>query len=224
MEEVKRMFKPEFLNRIDEIVMFNSLDSSVVRKIIDKFIGQLVHRLQDKKITISLTDQAYQMIQEEGFDPIYGARPLKRFIQSQIETKLAKEIIKGNEYINQYKVLVSQTSAEHAGEPGKDGSFRILTSSMRVLEPGDVCTHSYLLAGAFPTRDEAENLLGYLKTKFVRFLILQALSSIHLTKTTFSFVPVQDFSKSWTDVELYEKYGLTEEEIAFIESMIKPME
>ena len=135
-----------------------------------------------------------------------------------------KEIIKGNEYINQYKVLVSQTSAEHAGEPGKDGSFRILTSSMRVLEPGDVCTHSYLLAGAFPTRDEAENLLGYLKTKFVRFLILQALSSIHLTKTTFSFVPVQDFSKSWTDVELYEKYGLTEEEIAFIESMIKPME
>ena len=82
-EELKVHFKPEFLNRIDEIVMFNSLDGSVVRKIIDKFIGQLVHRLQDKKITISLTDQAYQMIQEEGFDPIYGARPLKRFIQSQ---------------------------------------------------------------------------------------------------------------------------------------------
>ena len=53
-EELKAHFKPEFLNRIDEIVMFNSLDSSVVRKIIDKFIGQLVHRLQDKKITISL--------------------------------------------------------------------------------------------------------------------------------------------------------------------------
>ena len=77
-EELKVHFKPEFLNRIDEIVMFNSLDSSVVRKIIDKFIGQLVHRLQDKKITISLTDQAYQMIQEEGFDPIYGAKQLKK--------------------------------------------------------------------------------------------------------------------------------------------------
>ena len=102
MEEVKRMFKPEFLNRIDEIVMFNSLDGSVVRKIIDKFIGQLVHRLQDKKITISLTDQAYQMIQEEGFDPIYGARPLKRFIQSEIETKLAKEIIKGTVHQGQH--------------------------------------------------------------------------------------------------------------------------
>ena len=101
-EELKVHFKPEFLNRIDEIVMFNSLDGSVVRKIIDKFIGQLVHRLQDKKITISLTDQAYQMIQEEGFDPIYGARPLKRFIQSQIETKLAKEIIKGTVHQGQH--------------------------------------------------------------------------------------------------------------------------
>ena len=101
-EELKAHFKPEFLNRIDEIVMFDSLDSSVVRKIIDKFIGQLVHRLQDKKITISLTDQAYQMIQEEGFDPIYGARPLKRFIQSQIETKLAKEIIKGTVHQGQH--------------------------------------------------------------------------------------------------------------------------
>ena len=101
-EELKVHFKPEFLNRIDEIVMFNSLDSTVVRKIIDKFIGQLVHRLQDKKITISLTDQAYQMIQEEGFDPIYGARPLKRFIQSQIETELAKEIIKGTVHQGQH--------------------------------------------------------------------------------------------------------------------------
>ena len=101
-EELKAHFKPEFLNRIDEIVMFNSLDGSVVRKIIDKFIGQLVHRLQDKKITISLTDQAYQMIQEEGFDPIYGARPLKRFIQSEIETKLAKEIIKGTVHQGQH--------------------------------------------------------------------------------------------------------------------------
>jgi hypothetical protein len=134
------------------------------------------------------------------------------------------KILKGSEYINQYKVLVSQTSAEHAGEPGKDGSFRILTSSMRVLKPGEVCTHSYLLVGLFATKNEAESLLGYLKTKFVRFLILQSLSSIHLTKLTFSFVPMQDFSKSWTDAELYAKYGLTDEEIAFIESMIKPME
>ncbi len=67
-------------------------------------------------------------------------------------------------------------------------------------------------------------MLIYLKSKFSRFLILMALSSIHISKTTFSFVPIQDFSKPWTDEELYTKYGLTDEEIAFIESMIKPME
>lgn len=67
-------------------------------------------------------------------------------------------------------------------------------------------------------------MLKYLKTKFVRFLILQSLSSIHLTKNTFSFVPLQDFSKIWTDDELYKKYELTDDEIDFIESMIKSME
>ena len=96
MNQLKMHFKPEFLNRIDEIVMFNSLDHRVVRKIIDKFIKQLVDRLSDKKISIELTETAYDMIENEGFDPIYGARPLKRFIQSQIETKLAKEMIKGH--------------------------------------------------------------------------------------------------------------------------------
>ena len=96
MNQLKMHFKPEFLNRIDEIVMFNSLDHRVVKKIIDKFIHQLVDRLSDKKISIELTESAYQAIEDEGFDPIYGARPLKRFIQSQIETKLAKEMIKGH--------------------------------------------------------------------------------------------------------------------------------
>ena len=74
------------------------------------------------------------------------------------------------------------------------------------------------------TKKEAENLRDYLSTKFVRFLVGQIAVSQHITKGCFSFVPIQDFSKPWTDEELYAKYGLTDEEIAFIESMIKPME
>lgn len=66
--------------------------------------------------------------------------------------------------------------------------------------------------------------IKYLSTRFVRYLILQSVSSIHLTKEKFKFVPIQDFSRAWTDADLYAKYELTEEEIAFIESMIKPME
>lgn len=72
--------------------------------------------------------------------------------------------------------------------------------------------------------EKTTNCCNYFKTKFVRFLILQPLTSIHLTRSVFTFVPMQDFTKPWTDEELYAKYNLTQEEIDFIESMIKPME
>ena len=70
----------------------------------------------------------------------------------------------------------------------------------------------------------ADNCATYIRTKFVRFLLLQALTSIHITKNVFLFVPSQDYSQPWTDEMLYKKYGLTADEIAFIESMIRPME
>lgn len=138
---------------------------------------------------------------------------------------ISKSEVKSNfKYVDKFKVMVSQIGAEHAGEPGRDGAFKVLTSSMRVLNPNEVCTNSYIIIGEYSDYAHATNLLGYLKTRFVRFLTLQAVSSIHISKTSFTFVPMQDFSKPWTDEELYAKYGLTDEEIAFIESMIKPME
>jgi site-specific DNA-methyltransferase (adenine-specific) len=133
-------------------------------------------------------------------------------------------ITKGFDIVNKYKVLVSKTSAEHAGEPSKEGKFRILTSTLKVIGPGEICTHSYFTVGAFDNEAWAKNTFSYLSTNFVRFLILLSMSSINLSKLVFSFVPIQDFSKPWTDEELYAKYGLTEEEISFIESMIRPME
>ncbi len=134
------------------------------------------------------------------------------------------DITKGQNLIDKYKVMISQTSAEHAGEPSKDGMFNVISGSIRVLKPSEVCTHSYLVIGPFNNALESENCCIYLKTKLVRFLILQCITSIHLTQSSFLFVPLQDFSKPWTDAELYAKYNLTQEEIDFIESMIKPME
>ena len=133
-------------------------------------------------------------------------------------------ITKGFSSVPKYKILISKTSAEHAGEPGKDGKFKVLTSSAKVIGPNEVCTHSYFTIGEYNNKEEAENALSYLKTRFVRFLILLSMSSINLSKQVFSFTPMQDFSKHWSDEELYKKYGLTEEEINFIESMIKPMD
>ena len=134
------------------------------------------------------------------------------------------EISKGLETVNRYKVLISKTSAEHAGEPGKDGMFRVLTSSVKVIGPGEVCTHSYFIIGDYDRKERAENVLSYIKTRFVRFLLLLSMSSINLSKLTFSFVPMQDFSKSWTDHELFAQYNLTDEEVASIISIIKSME
>lgn len=133
------------------------------------------------------------------------------------------KISKNRDLINKYKVLVSKTGAEHAGEPGKDGKFRVLTSSLKVVPPYTACTHSYFVIGSFDKKEYAENLWGYLKTKFVRFLILQAMTSINLSKLVFPFVPMQDFSEQWNDRKLYDKYNLTNSDIQFIESIVKEM-
>jgi site-specific DNA-methyltransferase (adenine-specific) len=76
----------------------------------------------------------------------------------------------------------------------------------------------------FDTRQQAENLVSYIKTRFFRFMMSLIKNTQNISKASYAFVPIQDFSESWTDEKLYKKYGLTEEEIAFIESLIRPME
>ncbi|MDD4123444.1 MAG: AAA family ATPase, partial [Bacilli bacterium] len=93
MKELRSKFKPEFLNRVDEIVMFNSLDDKVMIKIVHKFIGELEGRLTNLGYDMKITDKAIVYIKNIGYDRIYGARPLKRVIQKQIETPIAKAIL-----------------------------------------------------------------------------------------------------------------------------------
>lgn len=131
--------------------------------------------------------------------------------------------MQGKNLIEKYKVLISKVTAEHAGEPDKEGKFKVL-SRTEVVEPGVVCTDSYIIIGGFSNKEEAINLYSYLTTRFVRFMLLLAVSSINLSKEKFQFIPLQDFSHPWTDEMLYKKYGLDKGEIAFIESMIRPME
>lgn len=133
------------------------------------------------------------------------------------------EITKGVNLISKYKVSFSKATTEHGGQTNKSGLRQVL-STIRILEPNFICTQSYLLAGTFDFRDDAENMVKYLSTKFVRFLIVQAITSQDLSKDKFCFVPMQDFNEPWTDEKLYSKYGLTEDEISFIDSMIRPMD
>ena len=92
-QALKQYFKPEFVNRIDEIVVFNALDNQMMQKIAHKFMNELMIRLQQKDITLEVSDAVYQMIVEEGSDVHYGARPMKRYIQRNIETKIARYML-----------------------------------------------------------------------------------------------------------------------------------
>ncbi len=131
-------------------------------------------------------------------------------------------ILDNKDYIDYWKVMISRVTSEHANEPDKNGQLRII-STLVVLEPEAICTDSYILIGKFKNQESAENLKAYLQGKFARFLLLQAVSSINLTKEKFQFVPIQDWTKTWTDTALYAKYGLTKDEIDYIEAVIKPM-
>ena len=114
----------------------------------------------------------------------------------------------GTDDISKYKIIISYLTAEHAGQPDKNGQYRIL-STMEKLPPDTICTETYLVAGAFDSESEANHYMRYLKTKFVRFLVSLKAMTQHISKAMFNFVPVQDFSKTWTDSELFEKYEST---------------
>ncbi|MBY2478920.1 ATP-dependent chaperone ClpB [Clostridioides difficile] len=98
MNEMKHRFKPEFLNRVDDIIMFKPLDQENIKKIIDIFMTDLKNRLKEKDITIEVTDSAKDVMVREGYDPVYGARPLKRYIGNTLETIIAKKLIAGEVY------------------------------------------------------------------------------------------------------------------------------
>lgn len=130
------------------------------------------------------------------------------------------KITSNQDTINHWKVVTSRSTTV----PEEDNGQVLRMSQTFVVEPNAVVTESYVMLATFEDRDKAENLYSYVKTKFFRFLCQPTIVSPDVSKRTFIFVPMQDFSKPWTDEELYKKYNLSDDEIAFIESMIRPMD
>ncbi len=129
-----------------------------------------------------------------------------------------EEITLHQEWIDKAKVYIS--AAYNAGDTFP---HQILGQPI-VGESGSCCTETYVVIGPFKDSAEPENVISYIKTKLFRFLVMLKKSSQHAAAQVYSFVPIQDFSHPWTDEMLYKKYGLDDNEIAFIESMIRPME
>lgn len=134
-----------------------------------------------------------------------------------------KDITVGVEMIDKWKVITARTGYDHAGNPGKDGKKRIF-SKIDILPPGTICNETYLVIGSYDNQEAAENLVFYMKTKFFRFLVSQLTVTHDITKDNYSLVPILDMNIRWTDEMLYKRYSITPEEIAFIESKIRPMD
>lgn len=151
-----------------------------------------------------------------------GKGPIKR-----------ENVTAGKEMIDKTKVIVSRVFFEHAGQANKDGTYRVL-SVLETMKPGEVCTETYVVIDSFDQKEEAENLLKFLKTKFARYLILQAASSIMITKTSFIFVPQLDFGSTsnidWSksiseiDKQIADYFGLSKTESEIINKTIREME
>ena len=105
MDDLRGHFRPEFLNRLDEIIMFKPLTKSNIGKIVDLMVGELDKRLADQELSLELTDAAKDQVIENGYDPVYGARPLKRYLQKYVETLAARKILSGDVHAGDTLVL-----------------------------------------------------------------------------------------------------------------------
>lgn len=152
----------------------------------------------------------YKDIYFDGALSIYTVNG-KKFIDNDVVTK-------NRQWLDSYKVYISKSYGERGSYP-----YRFLAKPF-IGEPNSCCTQTYLMIGGFDSKKTCDNVISYIHTRFFRFCIMQKKNTQDAMRGVYSFVPIQDFTEEWTDEKLYAKYNLTNEEINFIESMVRPME
>ena len=145
---------------------------------------------------------------------IYGVKGVKGGARRVSTYIPIADIEQGVEYLNNYKLFFSKAYMTTSTVPPE----------IIVASPFEICTETFLIIGNYADKKDAINCLSYIKTKFFRALLFFNRHSLNISRESFELIPMQDFNEPWTDEKLYAKYGLTEDEIAFIESMIRPME
>ena len=203
------------LNEFD-IFIRNNIGIDIIHKIIastNEFMSHVVY-----------PRNPFGFVSSERGKKIYFEGAVKLYSSEGIGYVHKDSISKNEKLLNKYKIIIGKVNPDRGGvNNASDGKMNVITK-VKLLYPNEVMTETYLLLAAFENEDEANNCVSFYKTKFARLMILLTLSGMNITKDNFQFVPIQDFSKPWTDQELYKKYNLTQEEINFIESMIRPME
>lgn len=211
--------------------IINGKESIIQRPLIEKGNDSFVRF----NSSISILEKIKQ-IQESSFIQLVSSRkPFGIATNEKIDTEKGINGIKiyaypKNGYIESSKVSANKQSVYKpkvliSYAYGERGNFPYLVIGKPFIgEVNSCCSETYLMIGPFDTTNECENVMSYIRTKFFRFLVLLRKNTQHATSKVYQFVPLQDFSHPWTDEMLYKKYNLTEDEIAFIESMIRPME
>lgn len=211
--------------------IINGKESIIQRPLIEKGNDSFVRF----NSSISILEKIKQF-QESSFIQLVSSRkPFGIATNEKIDTEKGINGIKiyaypKNGYIESSKVSANKQSVYKpkvliSYAYGERGNFPYLVIGKPFIgEVNSCCSETYLMIGPFDTTNECENVMSYIRTKFFRFLVLLRKNTQHATSKVYQFVPLQDFSHPWTDEMLYKKYNLTEDEIAFIESMIRPME
>ena len=211
--------------------IINGKESIIQRPLIEKGNDSFVRF----NSSISILEKIKQF-QESSFIQLVSSRkPFGIATNEKIDTEKGINGIKiyaypKNGYIESSKVSANKQSVYKpkvliSYAYGERGNFPYLVIGKPFIgEVNSCCSETYLMIGPFDTTNECENVMSYIRTKFFRFLVLLRKNTQHATSKVYQFVPLQDFSHPWTDEMLYKKYSLTEDEIAFIESMIRPME
>ena len=211
--------------------IINGKESIIQRPLIEKGNDSFVRF----NSSISILEKIKQF-QESSFIQLVSSRkPFGIATNEKIDTEKGINGIKiyaypKNGYIESSKVSANKQSVYKpkvliSYAYGERGNFPYLVIGKPFIgEVNSCCSETYLMIGPLGTTNECENVMSYIRTKFFRFLVLLRKNTQHATSKVYQFVPLQDFSHPWTDEMLYKKYNLTEDEIAFIESMIRPME
>jgi len=153
----------------------------------------------------------------KGKDQPYGGA-VKLYQNGGIGYTDKSQLTANLEIVDKYKVLIPALGS------GSDAFPHPILGKPFIVAPNTACTETYIVAGSFDSLVHAANLQSYLATRFLRFLVLLRKNTQHATSKVYQFVPTQDFAQEWSDEKLYKKYGITDDEITFIESMVRPME